>query len=806
MNKSDLFKEDMRRNGFDPLGTICTDGKFHRFHIGGDKSVSKNGYYSFFDNGTIALGIYGSWKTGIRISWNSRGQGKMTTEEKVAYQEIQQQRSKEEKHIHAECREKVATIWKRATKEGISEHPYVVRKEIKPVNVRIDKNNNLLVPIRGIDKTLHGLQFIKPDGTKKFMTGTAIKGNFILLGKEPEKASALIICEGWATGCSLRQATKLPVVVALNVGNLKAVAEVWRAMLPDMKIVIASDDDHETDGNPGKKYAIEAAKVVNGITAFPDFADAAGKTDFNDMHQEQELDAVKEIIMEACSKEPDDENTWAEPILFGSINTPDIPSSLLPEPLAGYCKAVAEHTQTPSGLSVMTVLATVATCSQKRFEVSPYGDEHSEPTSIMSVTALESGTRKSAVVYLSTAPLVYWEKEQEEKLKDEAAEVQHKRDMLKRSIEAIKSKASKLEVSEEERAEALSEIKSLEESMPEEIIIPKLFVDDVTVEKLGVLLSEQGERMSVFSDEGGFFEVVSGLYTGGNSNVNIVLQSHAGSAVRVQRMGRSVMLTKPALTLGLAVQPDIVASLATGNKTRFRHNGMLARFLYCIPESTVGSRDVSKRKAMPESVIKEYHKVIHGLLAVKPLKDEFGKEKPRILTLSSKALALWVKFSQRVENKQGKFGEYYSIRDWTCKLPGAVLRIAGLCHVVEYGTSKKNRVINKGTIRRTIKLANLLILHAKVAFGMMGCDQAISDAKFVFQWITDNGVESFCRGDLHRALHGRFQRVERLKSALSVLIERHIVSEPEEHKTGRRPKIVYMVNPAVLKGGAEEET
>ena len=83
------------------------------------------------------------------------------------------------------------------------------------------------------------------------------------------------------------------------------------------------------------------------------------------------------------------------------------------------------------------------------------------------------------------------------------------------------------------------------------------------------------------------FEVISGLYSGGYTNINAVLQGHAGSSVRVQRIGCSVTLNKPALTLGLAVQPDIVARLATGNKARFRNNGMLARLLFCILESTV---------------------------------------------------------------------------------------------------------------------------------------------------------------------------------------------------------------------------
>jgi putative DNA primase/helicase len=158
----------------------------------------------------------------------------------------------------------------------------------------------------------------------------------------------------------------------------------------------------------------------------------------------------------------------------------------------------------------------------------------------------------------------------------------------------------------------------------------------------------------------------------------------------------------------------------------------------------------------------------------------------------------WLKFSQYIESKQGLYGEFYSIRDWTGKLPGAALRIAGLCHVVEHG--EQGTVISEATMERTLDLAERLIVHAKAAFAQMGSDPAVLDARVVLQWIISNGAESFRRGDLHKALHGRFQRVERLISALKVLSERHIISGPQNRHTGRRPEIIYMVNPSILKG------
>jgi putative DNA primase/helicase len=68
-------------------------------------------------------------------------------------------------------------------------------------------------------------------------------------------------------------------------------------MYPDEALILAADDDHCTEGNPGRTAAAGAAKAVGGIVVVPMFpADRPDKaTDFNDLHQMPNggLDAVK---------------------------------------------------------------------------------------------------------------------------------------------------------------------------------------------------------------------------------------------------------------------------------------------------------------------------------------------------------------------------------------------------------------------------------------------------------------------------------------------------------------------------------
>jgi putative DNA primase/helicase len=73
--------------------------------------------------------------------------------------------------------------------------------------------------------TLHGIQAIGPDGVKWFNTGATVAGHFHLIGTP---AGRLYLCEGYATGATIHEATGAAVAVAFHAGNLKAVAKILR--------------------------------------------------------------------------------------------------------------------------------------------------------------------------------------------------------------------------------------------------------------------------------------------------------------------------------------------------------------------------------------------------------------------------------------------------------------------------------------------------------------------------------------------------------------------------------------------------
>ncbi|MCB1796978.1 MAG: toprim domain-containing protein, partial [Candidatus Competibacteraceae bacterium] len=185
----------------------------------------------------------------------------------------------------AQARERAERLWARASPTVSDRHPYLRNKQVPALGLR-QLRDLLLVPVRDGDGTLRSLEFLNPEGGKKYLKGGAVTGGRHWLG-DPRGARMLLICEGYATGASLHQACGLPVAVAFSRGNVFPVTKDLHHRFPGVALVIAGDDDRYTPGNPGRRDAEEAARWVAGTAIFPDFTSletARQPTDFNDVH------------------------------------------------------------------------------------------------------------------------------------------------------------------------------------------------------------------------------------------------------------------------------------------------------------------------------------------------------------------------------------------------------------------------------------------------------------------------------------------------------------------------------------------
>lgn len=248
---------------------LVPDGKLRRYRVEGDKSGSANGWYVLHSHPILA-GAFGSWKTGESHNWHEVRAKPPTQAERDALrkhlQATQAARVVEQGRVHAEAQAKAARLWGQA-RPATNAHPYLQRKRIGAIGIR-QLRDMLLIPARDANGTLHTLQFIGPDGSKRFLSGGRIAGCYYSMGRPVD---CLLLCEGYATAATVFQATGEATAVAFNCGNLMAVARALRSKFPRLRIVVCADNDAATPGNPGLTKATEAARAVGGFVAVPRF-------------------------------------------------------------------------------------------------------------------------------------------------------------------------------------------------------------------------------------------------------------------------------------------------------------------------------------------------------------------------------------------------------------------------------------------------------------------------------------------------------------------------------------------------------
>lgn len=302
----------MKENGISFQGSLNTNGEIHRFSIDSKKRQPDEWYVAFqgvHQNGNPYLCCtYGTWTGGQHKycyksykseSWISQEEfNYLRNEEKLRKKEIEEKIKKDMEVRIVQAKK----AWDRG--QSISQHKnhtaYLEHKKIKNYGGRysFDSFGNpvLVLPLKTIKNEVQAVQYIKEDGEKR-VHGLK-RGNFHLIG-EIKRDKPIYIAEGYATAASVHEALGEPVVVAFDCGNIDPVFAALKSEYPKHEIIITADDDQETNGNPGKTKAEEAAKKYGCQVVLPKFPDkftlSNGNlpSDFNDLHVNFGLEEVK---------------------------------------------------------------------------------------------------------------------------------------------------------------------------------------------------------------------------------------------------------------------------------------------------------------------------------------------------------------------------------------------------------------------------------------------------------------------------------------------------------------------------------
>ena len=251
----------------------------------------------------VVVGSFGNWRGQerhrVEVDWQGISEAERAElEARRQAQAAAAQRERAEAAALAAMG--AAEIWSRASREGTS--PYLQRKGVEPEACRFLPGGVLVVPLLRYDlpreQALRAVQRIWPDGTKRFSKGFEKPGVCLRLG-HVVVGEPILVCEGYATGLTLRMAVdrRLPVFVALDAGNLLPVVQLLRGLHEGCRLLICADDDWRTAGNPGREKAHKAARTVSDTAyTWPVFRPhnrGPKDTDFNDLHAREGLHVVR---------------------------------------------------------------------------------------------------------------------------------------------------------------------------------------------------------------------------------------------------------------------------------------------------------------------------------------------------------------------------------------------------------------------------------------------------------------------------------------------------------------------------------
>jgi hypothetical protein len=594
---------------------------------------------------------------------------------------------------------------------------------------------------------------------------------------------------------------------------------IWRAILaladrgdPTDPVTVLGELDHtdelaEVGGGPFLHTLVQAVPTVAHAAHYAGLvAEAARRRRVIDLgirlaHSDADPAVLAHLAGELADTTTSvGERGWQPPIPLGLAGAvPAFPVEVLPGWMGEYVAAVATATQTPPDLAGMLALAVLATVAAGTVEVQPRPGWQ-EPLCLFVAVGMDAGARKSSVFTSMTRPLAEFERQQATAALPGITETATLRRIAEQAAAAAEAAASKAPADQAEAKQAEAVARAAEAARLVVPPVPRLLADDATPEALAGLLASYG-RIALLSPEGDVFDQMAGRYSQhAGPNLGVYLKGHAGDLLKVDRRGRPPeYVERPCLTIGLAVQPEVLRCLA--DRPGFRGRGLLARFLYSLPASLVGRRQPGA-PPVPPAVAERYAAELQALAAslttaAGPAVDAGSA----VLVLDQQAADRLLALERDLEPRLAAgTGDLAHLAGWAAKLAGATCRLAALLHLASHLRDSWARPIDAETFAGAVRLAGYLVEHARAVFDLMGADSRTDDARWLLGWINRSGRSQFSRRDAHAAApRGRFPKATDLDPVLRLLEEhgylRRVDADPPGSKGGRPASPRFLVNP-----------
>jgi len=460
-------------------------------------------------------------------------------------------------------------------------------------------------------------------------------------------------------------------------------------------------------------------------------------------------------------------NDWPEPKPLTQTQTgPAFPVDALPPSLRGMVLAASEALQVPVELTGALAISAVDIAMGGRFRVHLWGDWN-EPCQLYVIPVCQPGTRKSATFQtMVAAPIEAAEKELQGELARTAARTQAMAEAARKALtEAQRTYAKDPNPTNQQAViDAADEVTDAEDAVQP---LPRLFTSDVTPQQLEILMQEHHGRMAIMAAESPLLANISGLYSGGTPQFDVMLAGHASdSGQRTDRVSRgAVAIDHPSLSLCLMVQPEVMTAM-TG-KPEFVGRGLVQRTLPVMADVKIEERKTGPDvPGVPPDVRDPYQKMVAGLA------HAAYRLEPTILGLSPEAVEVFAELAATVEAEmrpggEGRFCAYPLLVEWASKYTGAVARIAAVLHVATVGLGGGR--ISAATARSAVQIGEFFAGHAIAAFSETQAGITTTTLRYLLKRVQALQLKEFTAATLARA--SRVKGTETKESILPYLEE-----------------------------------
>jgi Protein of unknown function (DUF3987) len=446
---------------------------------------------------------------------------------------------------------------------------------------------------------------------------------------------------------------------------------------------------------------------------------------------------------------------------------PDFPLDALPAACREWVERAARGAGVTSAHVAVPMLGIVSSIigTARRLKAST---SWSEPMTCWAAVVGFSGTGKTPGIDATKRALSQVERD----LKPKIAEQRRAHESRVASAKAARKKwEEELKRTAEPKVVSLEKYRSTVEKepvMPREavdpgpFVAPRLYVSNVTIERLAVLLQARPQGMLVLCDELAALFLNMGRYSDGQDN-EFWLEAWNGGSYTVERMNRPPTAVSY-LLVGVVggLQPDKLARSFKGDL-----DGMYARVLFAWPPEPEYRRltnDVAE-------IEPEIYNAINRIVGLNGGNDANGEFAPRFISLSPEATETFEQFRHFAHLERA--GLDAREREWWAKSPAHVLRLAGTLAYLDWAMrgGEEPSLVDDSLMKSALRLVrDYFWPHSRAALRQIGLSERHANARRVLRWIRKNNKAEVSREVIRRDALGQSLDADQTQDLIDSLV------------------------------------